>query len=48
MVAALRPFSGTKVHIMCIVGDAEGGAYADDFDEVVRRAGWKPAEVSPS
>jgi hypothetical protein len=48
LVAAMRPFPGTRVHITCIVGDAEGGAYAEDFDEIVRRAGWKTTEVSPS
>jgi hypothetical protein len=40
LVAALKPFSGQKVTVASIVGDAEGKLLAEDFVAVFDQAGW--------
>jgi hypothetical protein len=40
LVSALSPFRGYKVRLFCIMDDAEGKAYADDFVSVFAQAGW--------
>ncbi|MGK9167917.1 hypothetical protein KXR53_16540 [Inquilinus limosus] len=37
---ALSPFQGRKVTIICIMGDAEGKRFAEDFVSAFRAAGW--------
>jgi hypothetical protein len=40
LVAALSPFRGQKIDVVCIYGDEEGNQFSKDFDGVFRSAGW--------
>ena len=40
LIAALKPFHGQRVDVVCILGDTEGKQFAQDFDTVFRQAGW--------
>jgi hypothetical protein len=40
LIKALSQFRGDKVRIFYIVGDTEGKAYAEEFLDVFKQAGW--------
>jgi hypothetical protein len=45
LVAALSPFRGQKVQVMCNWGDMGGEAFAQDFVSVFSQARWDQGEV---
>lgn len=48
LVSALSRFPKTKVHVMNMIGDVEGQAFASDFIEVFNKSNWEIIDFSSS
>jgi hypothetical protein len=46
LVSALSSFAGQKIELWCLVGVLDCNAFAEDFRDVFRRAGWAEPTIS--
>jgi hypothetical protein len=46
LVSALSTFAGQKVELWCLVGVLDCNAFAEDFRDVFRRAGWAEPTIN--